>query len=203
MEDKTLISKSNTKKKKIKATTIKGHKKAQRLEERRRWRRMELKDHKDVRLLSGSTYTDISFAGDGKTVQVSEWVRAEDNRPVRREMYFNQEEANKNRKPVQDRWFVEMDEQEMEDLGNYAEKKQESNVMSEETNVVTESGNDFPYSMQELHRKSGVSVLTLRKYMKRYSEEIPHSTNAKGNFSFNDAAVEAVRTIKERNTTSS
>lgn len=206
MEDKTLTSKTNAKLKTSKVTTLRGHKKAEKKQKKLMWKRFELKDNKSVSLLSGSPYSDTSLLL-GVTVQVSDWVMVDSGRKVRREMYYDQKETAKNGKWVQDLWFVEMNDEEMEKeklkVGNFTKKKdQEKKVMSEDANVGTvESGNE--YSMQELHRKSGVSVLTLRKYMKRFSAEIPHSVNAKGHFSFNDASVEAVRAIKERNTASS
>lgn len=65
----------------------------------------------------------------------------------------------------------------------------------------TKKDNPFPYSMQELHRLSGVSVLTLRKYVinPELLKQIPHDTNQRGLLIFNDASVKAVTEIKKRN----
>lgn len=61
------------------------------------------------------------------------------------------------------------------------------------------SGVEFNKSMQQLSRESGVSVITLRKYMTKRSDEITHSKAENGTFKFNEQSVKDVAKIKEAN----
>lgn len=61
------------------------------------------------------------------------------------------------------------------------------------------SGVEFNKSMQQLSRESGVSVITLRKYMTKRADEITHSKAENGTFKFNEQSVKDVAKIKEAN----
>lgn len=57
---------------------------------------------------------------------------------------------------------------------------------------------EWPYSQGDLNRHSGVSLITLRRYLIQNCDEIP-SKALDGRERYNDSSVQAVKAIRARN----
>ncbi len=160
---------------------------------------------------SGNLLGSISLIGDFEhgdknvTITIDDMDGVVISLPAFKYIFIKKDEKNHAEKPVlkgtkgNRQLVVGIKKEQKDDMEVVMAKKVNETVPEpQEDTQNTESGPEYSLSMNGLSKASGVSTITLRKYMEKYASEIPHQKIG-NNYKFSEAAAAVVQAIKARN----